>query len=35
MGCHSVSPGDLPRPGIEPESPAWQADSYDDPYDVR
>ena len=21
------SPGDLPDPGIEPESPAWQADS--------
>ena len=23
----SPSPGDLPNPGIEPESPAWQADS--------
>ena len=21
------SPGDLPNPGIEPKSPAWQADS--------
>ena len=25
--CHSVSPGDLPDPGIEPGSPALQADS--------
>ena len=24
---HSLSPGDLPNPGIEPTSPAWQADS--------
>ena len=26
MGCHS-SPGDLPNPGIDPRSPALQADS--------
>ena len=24
---HSLSPGDLPDPGIKPRSPAWQADS--------
>ena len=24
---HSLSPGDLPNPGIEPRSPIWQADS--------
>ena len=23
----AISPGDLPHPGIEPGSPAWQADS--------
>ena len=27
MSCHSVSPADLPDPGIEPGSPALQADS--------
>ena len=27
MGCHFLSPGDLPDPGIEPASPALQADS--------
>ena len=27
MGCHSLLRGDLPNPGVEPESPAWQADS--------
>ena len=27
MGCHSLLWGDLPDPGIEPESPALQADS--------
>ena len=27
MGCHSLSPGDLLNPGIEPQSPALQADS--------
>ena len=28
MGCHSIpSPGNLPHPGIEPGSPALQADS--------
>ena len=26
MGCHFPSPGDLPDPGTEPASPAWQAD---------
>ena len=26
LGCHSL-PGDLPDPGIEPRSPALQADS--------
>ena len=25
-GLPFASPGDLPDPGIEPESPAWQAD---------
>ena len=24
MGCHFLSPGDLPNPGIEPGSPALQ-----------
>ena len=27
VGCHFPSPGDLPDPGIEPGSPAVQADS--------
>ena len=27
MGCHFPSPGDLPDPGIEPGSPAFQADA--------
>ena len=27
VGYHSLTPGDLPDPGIEPESPALQADS--------
>ena len=27
VGCHFPSPGDLPDPGIEPGSPALQADS--------
>ena len=27
VGCHSLLWGDLPDPGIEPESPALQADS--------
>ena len=27
MSCHFPSPGDLPDPGIEPGSPALQADS--------
>ena len=27
VGCHLLLPGDLPDPGIEPESPALQADS--------
>ena len=27
MGSHSLSPGDLPDPGIEPGSPTLQADS--------
>ena len=27
VGCHFLSPGDLPDPGIKPKSPAWQADS--------
>ena len=27
MGCRFVFPGDLPDPGIEPRSPALQADS--------
>ena len=27
MGCHFPSAGDLPDPGIEPGSPALQADS--------
>ena len=29
MGSHSLfpSPGNLPKPGIEPRSPTWQADS--------
>ena len=26
-GLSCPSPGDLPDPGIEPASPAWQADS--------
>ena len=26
-GLPFPSPGDLPKPGIEPQSPAWQADS--------
>ena len=26
MGCHFLSPGDLPNPGIKPESLALQAD---------
>ena len=26
MGCHSLPPGDLPKPGIKPRSPALQAD---------
>ena len=26
-GLPFPSPGDLPNPGIEPECPAWQADS--------
>ena len=27
MGCHVPPPGDLLDLGIEPKSPAWQADS--------
>ena len=27
MGCHSLTPGDFPDPGIKPGSPALQADS--------
>ena len=27
MGCHALSPGDLPDPGIEPGSPTLQADA--------
>ena len=27
VGCHCPPPGDLPDPGIEPRSPALQADS--------
>ena len=27
VGCHFLSPGKLPDPGIEPGSPAWQVDS--------
>ena len=27
MGCHALPQGDLPYPGIEPRSPALQADS--------
>ena len=27
VGCHALPPRDLPDPGIEPASPAWQADS--------
>ena len=27
VGCHFFSPGDLPDPGIKPESPALQVDS--------
>ena len=27
VGCHFPSPGDLPNLGIEPESPAMQADA--------
>ena len=27
VGCHSLTPGDLPSPGIEPGSPALQADA--------
>ena len=27
VGCHFPSPGDLPDPGIEPGSPAFQADA--------
>ena len=26
-GLPCLPPGDLPHPGIKPESPAWQADS--------
>ena len=26
-GTHSLSPWDVPDPGMEPGSPAWQADS--------
>ena len=32
-GLPSPSPGDLPDPGIEPRSPAWQADSL--PYELQ
>ena len=27
LGCHSLPPGDLPNPEMEPRSPALQADS--------
>ena len=27
VGCHSLHPGNFPDPGMEPESPALQADS--------
>ena len=27
-GLPFPSPGDLPNPGIQPESPTWQADLY-------
>ena len=27
VGCHSLLQGDLPDPGVEPKSPALQADS--------
>ena len=27
VGCHTLSPRDLPKPGMEPRSPALQADS--------
>ena len=27
VGCHFLSPGDFPHPGIEPGSPALQADA--------
>ena len=27
MGCHALLQGNLPNPGIEPRSPALQADS--------
>ena len=27
VGCHFPSPGDLPDPGIKPQSPAFQADA--------
>jgi len=27
VGYHSLLQGNLPNPGIEPGSPAWQADS--------
>ena len=27
VGCHFLLQGDIPNPGIEPESPAMQADS--------
>ena len=27
VGTHSLSPGDIPNPGIEPRSPALQADA--------
>ena len=30
-GLRFPSPGDLPSPGIEPMSPAWQADSTEPP----
>ena len=27
VGCHALLPGDLPNPGIQPRSPALQADA--------
>ena len=27
VGCHTLLPGDLTNPGIEPRSPTWQVDS--------